>query len=489
MSSSDDRTNSDVVVLGAGISGLVAAYELERRGLRVEVLEAAPQVGGRILTHRFGSADRAPFAELGAMRIPVDHRHTLRYVDELGLSAKLSTFRTLFSEDGAYHTTSVGFVRVRDAAADLVADFRRELDGRGHHSEQAILFGAWLTAIGNAIAPANFRSSLHNDVSLKLLALVEGVDLTPFLGGDRADRFDLHAFFATHPHLRATSDGRLNRFLDDILNETSPELLRLDGGMDQLTETLRRRLAGSVRCGQEVVGLAVDGDRVALRIRHAGGTTVLHCGRVLCTIPFSVLRGLELEGLSADKRAVIDEVQYWSATKVAFLCREPFWENDGIQGGASFSGGRVRQTYYPPVEGARERGAVLLASYTMGDDADALGELDEAQRHKVVLDEVGAMHPQLHQPGMIKEIISQAWGQHRFSLGGGVTRWGMDSAACILERERASAPDGPLHFAGEHCSSTTAWIDGAVESALDAVARLTADTAVRDVQVPAGSPS
>lgn len=488
MSSTDYTAAADVVVIGAGISGLVASYELERRGLAVEVLEAAPHIGGRILTHRFGSGDRAPFVELGAMRIPTDHQNTLHYVAELGLSTKLSTFRTLFSEEGAYHTTSAGFVRVRDAAADLVADFRGRLDG-AHYPEQAILFGAWLTAIGNAIAPANFRDGLRNDVSMKLLALVDGVDLTPFLGGERGDRFDLHAFFAAHPQLRATSDGRLNRFLDDVLNETSSDLLRIDGGMDQLCDALHSRLVGPVRCGYEVEGLAVGGDGVVLRIRHDGGTTVRRCARVLCTIPFSVLRGLALEGLSQDKRAIIDEVQYWSATKVAFLCREPFWEQDGIYGGASFSGGRVRQTYYPPVDGDPHRGAVLLASYTMGDNADVLGELDENQRHRVVLEEVGAMHPELHEPGMVQEVVSRAWGQHRFSLGGGVTRWGKDTAACIRERDRAAAPEGRLYFAGEHCSSTTAWIDGAIESAVGAARRIVTDAAAPDLQGAAGGAS
>ncbi|ALL79986.1 amine oxidase (plasmid) [Pseudonocardia sp. EC080610-09] len=463
-----------MVVLGAGISGLVAAYELERRGFTAEVLEAAPHVGGRIHTHRFGTGDGVPFVELGAMRIPANHRHTLSYVEQLGLSERLSIFRTLFSEDGAYHTTSAGFVRVRDAAAELVADFRKGLGGE-RYPEHTVLFGAWLTAIGNAIAPAAFRSSLHNDVSMKLLELVDGVDLNPFLGGERADRFDLHAFFAAHPALRTTADGRLNRFLDDILNETSPELLRLDGGMDQLTETLRRRLSGPVRCGHEVVGLSVEGEDVVVHIRRDDEVVARRYGQVLCTIPFSVLRGLQLEGLNPDKRAVIDEVTYWSATKVAFLCREPFWENDGISGGASFSGGRVRQTYYPPVEGAPGRGAVLLASYTMGEDADVLGELDETQRHQVVLEEVGAMHPELHDPGMVREIVSRAWGQDRLSLGGGVTRWGKDTAACARERDRAAAPDGRLYFAGEHCSSTTAWVDGAIESALGAVERIDAD--------------
>ncbi|MGH3787678.1 MAG: flavin monoamine oxidase family protein [Pseudonocardiaceae bacterium] len=466
-----ERGAKKVTVVGAGISGLIAAYELEQLGNDIEVFEGSSRIGGRICTHRFGSGEFAPSVELGAMRIPAKHCYTMAYVEKLGLIDRLGDFRTLFSEEGAYHTTSAGFVRVRDAAQKLVHEFCLGLNGT-RYSDDVLLFGAWLTAIGNAIAPANFRVTLRNDISVELLKLVEKVDLKPFLRGDRQDRFDLHAFFAAHPAIRSSGSGRLNGFLDDILNETSPELARLEGGMDQLVYRLKDSIRGPILCNQEVLSLDVQDDHVLVELRQGTGTVVRRCDYVLCTIPFSILRNLRLNGLSSSKRAVINEVSYWSATKVAFLCREPFWERDGITGGASFSGGRVRQTYYPPVEADPARGAVLLASYTMGDDADVLGGLPEVQRHEVVLDEVARMHPELLQPGMVIDIVSQAWGQYRWSRGGGVTRWGKDAMACGLERDGAARPEGRLFFAGEHCSSTTAWIDGAIESAVNAVHKI-----------------
>lgn len=462
----------DVVVLGAGISGLVAAYELERLGHRTEVLEASPRIGGRIHTHRFGPDPSAPYVELGAMRIPAHHHNTLAYVDELGLSDRLSGFRTLFSEEGTYHTTSAGFIRVKDAARTLVAEFRQTYDPAGtRYSREVLLFGAWLTAIGDAIAPANFRRP-RDEIGRDLIALAQGVELAPFLRGEESDRFDLHAFFDAHPEIRQTGNGRLDRFLDDILTETSPDLVRLEGGLEQLPRGLAGRLQGPVRCDHEVTGIDVTDDEVTLHVRHCGRTAVRRADYVLCTIPFSVLRTIALRGITPAKREVVDEVAYWSATKVAFLCREPFWEDEGITGGASFTGGRVRQTYYPPVDGDRSRGAVLLASYTMGADADVIGRMPEPERHTVVLDEVSAMHPRLAEPGMVVGTASVAWGQHPWTLGGGVTRWGKDSAACRAERDAAARPEGRLFFAGEHCSSTTAWIDGAVESARGAARRI-----------------
>lgn len=468
------RACEKITILGAGVAGLVAAHELEELGHEVEVLEGSERLGGRVYTHRFGEGDTVPFVELGAMRIPTKHRHTVDYIGKLGLAPKLKEFRTLFSEESAYHTTSAGFVRVRDAAKVLVDDFGALLADHDLRPE-TILFGAWLTAVGDAIAPAEFRATLRTDFTADLLEVVNRIDLTPFLVGEAHDHVDLHAFFAAHPEVRTSCTGKLNRFIDDILDETSPRLMRLEGGMDQLIDALVDRIKGDIRTDHDVRAIDIGDESVTLTVRNGPQVQTIRCDRVLCTIPFSVLGKLTLAGFSEEKLAIIDEVKYWSATKVAFRVREPFWERHGITGGASFGGGRIRQTYYPPVEGDPTNGAVLLASYTMGDDADVLGAMPEAQRHDVVLAEVGRMHPELHEPGMVVEATSRAWGQCRWSDGAGVTRWGKDVAACEDERERAARPEGRLYFAGEHCSSTTAWIDGAIESALAAVRAIEAE--------------
>jgi monoamine oxidase len=463
-----DSDRKRITIIGAGIAGLVAAYELEQLGHRVEVLEGSRRIGGRIHTHRFRSGPTGPLVELGAMRIPTKHRNVMRYIAKLGLSDKVRNFSTLFSEGGNYYATSMGQLRVREAAKVLMEDFRLGLpDGR--YRDDTLLFGAWLVAIGDAIAPADFRKSLRDEFSLDLLDLVDRVDLAPFIRGSDGDHIDLHAFFAAHPEIRTSRHGRLNRFIDDILSETSPELARLEGGMDQLVRRLVERIQGPITCGQEVVGLDVREHDTLVDIREGDRIVTKRCDYVLCTIPFSILRRLWLNGLSETKMAVMHKVKYWSATKVALHCREAFWERDGISGGASFSGGRIRQTYYPPVEGDPANGAALLASYTIGDDADVLGCMPATMRHEVVLQELSKIHPELLYPGMVVDTVSLPWGQHRWSEGAGTVRWGKDADTYEEELAQAACPENRLFFAGEHCSSTPAWIEGAIESAVQAV--------------------
>ncbi|MDH2387875.1 NAD(P)/FAD-dependent oxidoreductase [Streptomyces sp. HNM0663] len=457
-----------VTVIGAGIAGLVTAYELERLGHHVQVIEGSRDIGGRIHTHRFpGGGAAGPFAELGAMRIPAGHRLTMHYIAELGLQNQVCEFRTLFSDDAAYLPSSSGYLRVRDAHETLVDEFAAGLPNR-HYRDNTLLFGAWLDASIRAIAPRQFYAELHDEIGAELLNLVDHIDLAPYRCGSAGNRIDLHAFFADHPQVRSLCPPRLERFLDDVLDETSSTIVRLRNGMDTLPRRLASRIRGKISTGQEVVGIDVRDDEVVLRIRQGVRTFTRSCDYVVCTIPFTVLRRMQLTGFDQDKLDIVHQTKYWPATKIAFHCREAFWEKDGISGGASFTGGHVRQTYYPPADGDPALGAVLLASYTIGPDADALGRLSETERNAVVSRELSVMHPELSRPGMVLGVAGRAWGARRWSWGAATVRWGQEAALREAERRAAARPQKGLFFAGEHCSSKPAWIEGAIESAIDA---------------------
>jgi monoamine oxidase len=463
---------SPIAVIGAGIAGLVAAYELEQLGYRVVVLEGSYRVGGRIYTHRFGTDEGAPTAELGAMRIPADHALTMRYVDALGLRSALRPFQSILSDQNNYLRCGSTFVRVGAAAGTLIEDFRREI-GSASYRHETMVFCAWLGAIVRVIGPRELRDGLRADIA-NLLPLADRIDLSPHVHSAGRDRIDLRTVFRDHPELRSGCSSRLDGFLDDILTETGTDLLYLKGGMSQLTDRLSQLVRGPILIGQEVVSLDVRDDQVLIRLQAGRRSVVARYPVALCTLPFSVLRGLALTGFDAGKLDVIRTVEYGAATKVALHCRDAFWVRDGILGGASATGGRTRQTYYPPLDGDPSRGAVLLGSYAIAEDADLLGHLPAEARHAAVIEELALLHPELRQPDMVLDAASLAWGEHRWSNGCTARRWGKDAAERADEMSRAACPQGKLFFAGEHCSSTPGWINGAIESALAAVAEMDA---------------
>src|SRR5688572_12774775 len=86
-----------VVILGAGLSGLAAAWNLMRHGYDVRVLEAQDIPGGRVKTIR-APFKNGGYAEAGALRIPNNHRYTLKYIKLMGLESKL----VAYEEDGKH---------------------------------------------------------------------------------------------------------------------------------------------------------------------------------------------------------------------------------------------------------------------------------------------------------------------------------------------------------------------------------------------------
>lgn len=457
------QSGKRITILGAGIAGLVAAYELERLGHEVEIIEGSPRIGGRVWTHRFGNSPDAPYAELGAMRIPSDHKMTLHYVHEMGLSHKLCKFMTVFEESNALMNINGQVLKMKDAPRVLQQTEGGILSDT-RYSEKTRLFAAWLKTIINTIAPGNLRSDFERDLHSHLMDELERLDLDPYFSED-GETIDLNSFLTQNPSFRAKCSLGLDIFLGDIMTETSHDLLQLQGGMDQLIQRLAASIKADIKCNCEVVGIAVQKDHVEITSQENGQLQTSHCDYVLCTIPFSVLRKLELSGFDDDKLDSIHNTVYCPGTKVAFHTRESFWSKDGILGGASFSGEGVRQTYYPSVKFNPEHGSVMLASYTIGDDAERMGMMSESERFDYVQNIVGKIHPELNAPGAIVDFASIAWGNYKWSAGGCTIHWD-DSESNYLKAQR---PQNTLFFAGEHCSRFPAWLQGSIESALEAV--------------------
>ena len=495
LDAADSGPRREVLVLGAGMAGLAAAYELQRRGHRVSVLEGSHRIGGRVLTHRFADGSHV---ELGAMRVPGSHDYTRHYIDVVGLTGTLIDFINMMDENfldirGVVCRRSEGAQRLYPLYG--IAGANPDPKAYPQYPGGAIL--GWLvTNLIETMTEAETRIVLQGGLGSPRLRYLDSLSIGDFLARSAsAEVCDLIGAFTCLDDLM---DKSLSIFIRDSLVGIGGRLQTLRGGMSGLPEGLAAKLApGTIRLGHEVTGLRIDSPTsTVVRCRTADGPAEYAAPFVICTIPYSVLRFASLENFSHAKLRAIREMSYVSSTKVGLACRHRFWESRyGIYGGSSLSDGAPRQTYYPmdhaapapqaglphtrrfasihaaPLDHMRvaphvgadpdEPGA-LLAAYTWGSDADQLGVLATDERAELVMRGIARFHPEI--AAHVTDHASMVWHQNRWSGGAFAYLLPGQLETMYVDARR---PEAQLHFAGEHCSAEQAWIQGALTSALE----------------------
>ena len=465
----------DVVILGAGIAGLCAAYELERRGHRIVILEAETRhLGGRVRTLRF---EDGLYGEAGAMRIPERHELTRHYVKEM----KLALRPFVQSNPRAYvhlrgRRERIENVRALGSLYDLQPG-----------EKDAVPDDLWARSVGRRVKALDdaARGDLSADTprtaavraldQMSLQQLLEAEGLSP-------EAIDFVASASgLGPELPTAATETLREEVKDVWSQRFDEIV---GGSDRLPFALASALSFKPRMGCEVVAIEQDPlrRRAAAIYRERGKLGRVEGDAVLCTLPFPVLTRLQIDRtFSGPKQRAIRELSYDSSTKVLALTARRFWEvDDGIFGGGTYTDLPTGITYYPadnaeardPAVSARP--AVMLASYTWGQPARRLALLPHHERAALALGHLTRVHAQLADPQTVRRTASWSWDNHPWS--GGAFAWFMPGQHSALYRH-AVAPEGRVFFAGEHASLTHTWIQGALESALRAVREiLTAGT-------------
>jgi len=231
---------------------------------------------------------------------------------------------------------------------------------------------------------------------------------------------------------------------------------KIAGGNDRLPRAFAEKLASRIHYGSAVRRIRHDSVSVTVTYDRAGVATDLRADHAICTIPFPVLKTLEIEPLSDSKRRAISELHYPNATKIAIQTRTQFWRAEGLSGFAQADLPLPEIWNLSHGPGA-QRG--MLVGYVAGVHAKMPALATDQERLVWALPYCAQMFP-----GMEKEFESgksYSWQEDPWAMGA-FPHYGPTQVIDLFPAVRES--QGRLHFAGDHASVWPGWMQGALES-------------------------
>lgn len=455
-----------VVILGAGIAGMVLAWELRKAGFAPLILEARDRPGGRNWTLRGGDViretgsvqqvtwDRAPhlYFNPGPGRLPYHHQGILTYCRELGVPLEV------LSNDnrGAWFQA--------DAAFDGKPQRNRQMsnDIRGYIAELAAkaVDAKALTQAASVEDMERIRALLRSFGALDKDMAYKGSPRAGYKDPPGSEP----GVLSQPLDLRAILDAGFWRFQTNFGEswDQAATMMQPVGGMGRIGQAFGQKLRDTIVYGAEVRALRRTGTGATVEWRdtRTGRTTATEAPLVVITIPLPVLRTIPAD-VAPEGRAAIAAVDYVPAVKIAFQAERRFWElDDAIYGGISWTNRDITQVWYPSA-GIHQQKGILVGAYIWTDDiGNKFAAMTPSDRVSAALADGERLHTDYRQH--LTKGVSVAWKNEPFS-GSGWATWSTEVRAQYYPVLRKG--DGPFLFAGEHMSYLTGWQEGAVRSA------------------------
>ena len=476
---SGDPKGASVLILGAGMAGMCAAYELRKAGYKVQILEYNDRPGGRNWSLYGGDTytemggftqkvefDKGLYLNPGPWRLPYHHHAILHYCKLLNVAlepfvqvnyaAYLHSTQAFGGKPKPYREVHADF---NGYVAELLAKSTQQgkLDEAVTREDREILVEAmrnWGALDKNYEYKKGLISSERrgyvSDPGGGLTSVPTPSD--PMAMGDLFQS-RLWGYIAA---------GHIYEFQNTIFQPK--------GGMGMIGKAFGKALEGVITYDAKVTDIHQDDRGVTatyVNAKTGGAPQQVHADWCVCTIPASVLGQIPMNVGEPMKNA-IDALYYDAALKVGLQFKRRFWEqDDSIYGGISFTDQPNAMIGYPSTDYFSSGKGVLLGAYTFGANAFQYAAMSPQERVAKTVDYGANLHPQYRDE--FENGVAVAW--HRVP-------WTLGCAAHWTEELRAQhyddlcAIDGRIVLAGEHASRLPAWQEGALLSSLDAIRRL-----------------
>jgi putrescine oxidase len=446
----------DVIVVGAGVTGLTTAHRLVEAGRDVLVLEARDRVGGRLRTEQHQHTDDADSwaaFEVGGQWVSPDQTALLGLLDELGLETfpRYRTGDALYVDRSGTPRRFSADLPVSEPTATAIAQLTKTLDGLAAEMDPD---RPWDHPDATYLDRVSFRSWLeqHCDDG-------EARDNIALYAGPAMLTKPAHSFSALQAVLMAASAGSFSNLMDaDFILDR-----RVVGGLASVPQALAERLGGRVRLGADVTLVEWDAEGATIHV----GDEVHRARRVVLAIPPTLVRRIRFSPeLPAEHRMAREHQSFGLVIKVQAAYATPFWRERGLSG-TGFAPYQLVHEVYDNTPDADPGG--FLVGFVSDLNADDLGRLSEADRRARVLGSLAtyfgdeALEPLVYVESdwQHQELTGGAYGTS-FDLGG-LTRYG-----AVLREPLGALEFGSSDVAGHGFQH----VDGAVRIGADLAARL-----------------
>jgi monoamine oxidase len=445
---------ADVLVVGAGLAGLIAARDLTAAGRSVLVLEARDRVGGRVVNQDIGNGK---IVEMGGQWAGPTQDRLLVLAEELGV-ATFPTYDTghkVLHFNGKRGTYAGTMPPINPLVLADIGQAQARLEAM---ARKVSTDTPWTAANAEKLDGQTFETWARRNTASKGARTLLALGAEAVFAAEPGELSMLHVLFYSR------SGGSFQRLIDTTGGAQQD---RFVGGSALLAERLAAGLGDIVRLESPVSRIEFSGDKVTA----ATAAGQFDGRQIIVTTPPLLAGRIEYEpALPHWREQLTQRTPMGSVVKCQLIYDEPFWRNEGLCGQATGDGEGSRVVFdNSPPDGSP---GILLA-FLEGDEARRLSRVAEDLRRRTVVDSlVRYFGPRAAKPEGYLELD---WQQQRFSGGCYGTLFGPNVWTRYGHALRT--PVGPIHWAGTETATVwSGYMDGAVRSgeraAADVLARL-----------------